>query len=145
MKYSLILENISEIFTAEGLSPFLKGSKLLIAADEKGKISFVGKAEDFLKSEPEYISKYKDVVVDAGNRAVYPGLVDSHTHLVFAATREDEFAMKSRGATYEEIAAAGGGIINSTEKTKRATFEDILNKAQNGFHSLFPTASRLLK
>ena len=136
MKYSLILQNISEIFTAENLSPVLKGSHLLIAADENGHIAFVGERENFRKAEPDFETKFKDVVVDAGNKAVYPGLVDSHTHLVFAATREDEFAMKSRGATYEEIAAAGGGIINSTVKTKKATLEEIVEQASKRLSQL---------
>ena len=136
MNYSLILQNISEIFTAENLSPVLKGSHLLIAADENGRISFVGESEDFRKTEPDFETKFKDAVVDAGNKAVFPGLVDSHTHLVFAATREDEFAMKSRGATYEEIAAAGGGIINSTVKTKKATLEEIVEQASKRLSQL---------
>ena len=136
MNYSLILQNISEIFTAENLSPVLKGSHLLIAADGNGRISFVGESEDFRKTEPDFETKFKDVVADAGNKAVYPGLVDSHTHLVFAATREDEFAMKSRGETYEEIAAAGGGIINSTVKTKKATLEEIVEQASKRLSQL---------
>ena len=136
MKYSLILQNISEIFTAIGLSPVLKGHDLLIAADENGKIAFAGESADFRKTEPDFETKFKDAVVDAGNKAVFPGLVDSHTHLVFAATREDEFAMKSRGATYEEIAAAGGGIINSTVKTKKATLEEIVEQASKRLSQL---------
>ena len=136
MKYSLILQNISEIFTAIGLSPVLKGHDLLIAADENGKLAFVGESADFRKTEPDFETKFKDVVADAGNKAVFPGLVDSHTHLVFAATREDEFAMKSRGATYEEIAAAGGGIINSTVKTKKATLEEIVEQASKRLSQL---------
>ena len=136
MKYSLILRNISEIFTAITLSPVLKGSSLLIAADEEGKICFAGESADFRKTEPDFETEFKEVIVDAGNKAVFPGLVDSHTHLVFAATREDEFAMKSRGATYEEIAAAGGGIINSTLKTKKASLEEIVEQASKRLSQL---------
>src|SRR5690606_27125890 len=51
--------------------------------------------------------------IDATGRFVFPSYVDSHTHLVFAASREDEFVMKIKGATYAEIAAKGGGILNS--------------------------------
>ena len=85
--------------------------------------------DDFLKIAPDYEKKFADVVRDTGNRVVYPGLVDSHTHIVFAATREDEFAMKARGATYEEIANAGGGILNSAKKTAMATVDEIYKQS----------------
>ena len=52
-------------------------------------------------------------VIDCSGRFVFPGWVDSHTHLVFARSREEEFVMKIEGATYQQIAAAGGGILNS--------------------------------
>ncbi len=64
-------------------------------------------------------------VIDARGRFVFPSFVDSHTHLVFAASREEEFVMKIRGATYQEIAANGGGILNSAAKLQN-TSEDVL-------------------
>jgi len=67
----------------------------------------------------------KGQVVDASGCFVFPSFVDSHTHLVFAASREEEFVMKIKGATYAEIAAKGGGILNSAKKL-RATSEDEL-------------------
>ncbi len=60
-------------------------------------------------------------IVDAGGRVVLPGFVDAHTHPVFAGNRVDEFEMRARGATYEEIAAAGGGIRSTVRKTRAAT------------------------
>lgn len=57
-----------------------------------------------------------DEVIDASGKCVLPAFCDSHTHLVFATGREDEFAMRIQGRTYEEIAAAGGGILNSARK-----------------------------
>jgi imidazolonepropionase len=65
-------------------------------------------------------------VVDAGGRLVTPGFVDAHTHLVFAGNRADEFEMRCAGATYQEIAAQGGGIKSTVRKTRAAT-EDALN------------------
>jgi imidazolonepropionase len=67
-------------------------------------------------------------VVDAGGRLVTPGFVDAHTHLVFAGNRADEFEMRCAGATYQEIAAKGGGIRSTVRKTRAAT-EDELNAA----------------
>jgi imidazolonepropionase len=66
-----------------------------------------------------------DQVIDASGCFVLPAFVDSHTHLVFAATREEEFEMKIKGATYQEIAAKGGGILNSARKLQ-AMSEDAL-------------------
>ena len=64
-------------------------------------------------------------VVDALGRVVLPGFVDAHTHPVFGGTRIDEFEERSKGATYEEIAARGGGI-QSTVNATRATYEEVL-------------------
>ncbi len=125
MRYSLVIENISSIFTAESSKAVLTGGDFAIAADMSGKICFAGKKSELLKIDSSY-SDNSESVVDAGNRTVFPGLVDSHTHLVFAATREDEFEMKARGATYEEIASAGGGILNSAKKTASATLDEIV-------------------
>jgi imidazolonepropionase len=59
--------------------------------------------------------------VDAGGRAVVPGFVDAHTHLVFAGDRADEFAARLRGVGYEEALAAGGGINRTVRETRAAT------------------------
>jgi imidazolonepropionase len=69
-----------------------------------------------------------DHTIDAKGKFVLPAFVDSHTHLVFAATREEEFVMKIKGATYEEIAARGGGILNSAKKVQQASEDELLEK-----------------
>ncbi|WP_231427953.1 imidazolonepropionase [Pedobacter sp. Leaf250] len=60
---------------------------------------------------------------------VFPSWCDSHTHIVFAASREEEFALKIQGKTYEEIAAAGGGILNSAAKLQNATEDELFESA----------------
>jgi imidazolonepropionase len=63
--------------------------------------------------------------LDADGAAVVPGLVDPHTHLVFAGDRDDELRRRLAGASYQEIASAGGGIVRSVEATRRASVEDL--------------------
>jgi imidazolonepropionase len=65
-------------------------------------------------------------VVDAGRRIVLPGFVDAHTHPVFAGTRVDEFEQRIKGATYQEIAARGGGIQSTVNRTRAATLDDLV-------------------
>ncbi len=69
-------------------------------------------------------------IVDAGGRVVLPGFVDAHTHPVFAGIRADEYEQRAGGATYETIAAAGGGIRSTVRKTRAATEDELLGVAQ---------------
>jgi imidazolonepropionase len=64
--------------------------------------------------------------LDARGRVVLPGFVDSHTHLVFAGSRAQEYALRARGATYQEIAAAGGGILATVRATRAAALEELV-------------------
>ena len=73
--------------------------------------------------EPLITGAYE--VVDAGGRIVMPGFVDAHTHLVFAGNRANELEMRAGGASYEEIASAGGGIMSTVRATRAATVDDL--------------------
>jgi imidazolonepropionase len=68
--------------------------------------------------------------LDLGGRVVLPGFVDSHTHLIHAASRAEEYELKIAGATYEEIARKGGGILNSVKKLRAATSETLKQRAR---------------
>lgn len=68
--------------------------------------------------------------LDARGRVVLPGFVDSHTHLVFAGSREKEFAQRIAGASYQRIAAAGGGILSTVEATRDATADELIALAR---------------
>lgn len=70
-----------------------------------------------------------DEVMDATDRLVLPAWCDSHTHIVFAATREEEFVDRIRGLSYEEIAERGGGILNSARKLQKASEEELFEGA----------------
>ncbi len=67
--------------------------------------------------------------VDVGGRVVLPGFVDSHTHLIHAASRAEEYELKIAGASYEEIARKGGGILNSVKELRAATSEALKKRA----------------
>jgi imidazolonepropionase len=67
-------------------------------------------------------------VIEASGRFVFPSFVDSHTHMVFAASREEEFVMKIKGATYAEIAAKGGGILNSAKKLQQTSADELFER-----------------
>jgi imidazolonepropionase len=69
-------------------------------------------------------------VVDAGARVVLPGFVDAHTHPVFAGTRANEFEERAGGATYQEIAARGGGIQSTVRATRAATLDELVKTGQ---------------
>ena len=67
--------------------------------------------------------------IDVGGRVVLPGFVDSHTHLIHATSRAEEYELKITGATYEEIARSGGGILNSVKKLRAATSAALKKRA----------------
>ena len=72
-------------------------------------------------------------MVDAEQRCATPGFVDAHTHLVFAGNRADEFEQRIAGATYQQIAAAGGGILRTVKLTRAASEEELLAAARPPF------------
>src|SRR5271165_6392686 len=67
--------------------------------------------------------------IDAGGNVVMPGFVDAHTHPVFAGNRADEFEARAGGATYQQIAAQGGGILSTVRKTRAATEDELMRAA----------------
>ena len=94
-----------------------------------GKIVRVGKRTE--------LAGYRAKKVDAlGGAWVTPGLIDCHTHLVFAGNRADEHAMRRAGASYEEIARAGGGIASTVAETKAASDAELLDQSRRRLHAL---------
>src|SRR6184192_4500466 len=89
-----------------------------------GKIDSVGPSDEIEKK-----SRGAEIV-DARGRVVLPGFVDAHTHLVFAGTRLDDFERRAEGDSYEQIAAAGGGIWSTVEKTRAASDSDLFEQAE---------------
>lgn len=91
-----------------------------------------GKMQDW-----EGISDWTNLeVIDATGKMVFPTWCDSHTHLVFAATREEEFVDRIKGLTYQEIAAKGGGILNSAKKLQTKSEEELYQDALKRIHEI---------
>ena len=95
---------------------------------ENGKISGFGSMAEFSPNPYQ--------TLDASGQCVMPAFVDSHSHLVYSGTRESEFNMRLQGASYEEIAAAGGGILNSASRVASTTQEDMMAQSMSRLERL---------
>lgn len=94
-------------------------------AIDGGVIADYGSMDDF----PGIADWHGLQVIDAANRMVFPCWVDSHTHIVYAGSREQEFADRIRGLSYEEIARRGGGILNSARRLAEASEDELIEQA----------------
>ena len=101
--------------------PIIKNAYLVIQNDL---ISDFGSMEDL----PEDLNPEK--CIDADGKIILPAWCDSHTHLVYAGNREQEFVDRINGMTYEEIAYRGGGILNSAQKLNETSEEEIYNQSK---------------
>lgn len=131
---SIFIKNIKKLVNCREESPeLLRGAQLgelpcienayLIIDNEE--IADMGEMSELLPDQLHAIESSVDKVIDATGRMVLPSYCDSHTHLVYAGSREMEFSDKLHGLSYQEIAARGGGILNSVELLHN-TSEDIL-------------------
>ena len=99
--------------------PTIENAYLII---KEGKISSFGPMSNCPQDELP--------VQNCNGQHVMPAFVDSHSHLVYAGTREEEFNLRLKGASYEEIAAAGGGILNSAAKVSTSNIDELVGQAQ---------------
>jgi imidazolonepropionase len=126
----MLIHSASQLLTIKGEPQ--RGRKLgQLAVVEDGavvtageRIAAVGKSSDLLQKYPN------EERVDVKGRVVMPGLIDPHTHLVWAGDRAAEFEMRLEGKSYQEIHAAGGGILSTVSATRAASFQDLLDQAQ---------------
>jgi imidazolonepropionase len=125
VRADFVIRNTSEVLTCAGPAPRIgrrqadAGSLAqAVVAARDGLIVFVGSEADWRR---DGALTETAVVVDAEGGAVVPGFVDPHTHVVFGGDRRDELRRRLAGATYAEIAAAGGGIVSSVAATRLAT------------------------
>ena len=110
---SIILKNIGCLVTAnaDGVASFENTSILI----ENGKIAAIG-------------DRQSENAIDCGGKMVTCGFVDSHTHPVFLDNRDEEYAMRLAGVTYEKIAGKGGGIVSSVEGVRNASEDELIDK-----------------
>ena len=141
MTESWLITGASQLLTLRGGAPRRGNSlsKLGIVKDGAvlvcdGRIVAVGtRAQVEIRKDAKQADK-----LDVGGRVVLPGFVDSHTHLIHAASRAEEYELKIQGASYEEIARKGGGILNSVKKLRAAGAEELKARARTaleGFSS----------
>jgi imidazolonepropionase len=105
--------------TGSGLGNVADGA----VAANGGAILYAGPASECANFEPAE-------QIDCGGRWITPGLIDCHTHLVYAGNRANEFELRLKGASYEEIAGAGGGILSTVRATRAATLQDLIDQSR---------------
>jgi len=124
------ISNIKQLVGVREESKLLKGNELSILPAienaylivENGLIAEYGSMQNI----KHQTSNFK-LTIDATGQFILPCWCDSHTHLVFAASREEEFVDKIKGMSYEEIAAKGGGILNSAKKLNAMSEDELFN------------------
>ncbi|PWU19462.1 MAG: imidazolonepropionase [Candidatus Rokuibacteriota bacterium] len=125
----LVLRDLAQVVTPARRDAPLRGPALgeveliedAYVLCEEGRITAVGRMKDLDPLEGEVEE------VDGRGLCAIPGLVDCHTHACFAGDRVEEFALRAGGATYEELHAAGGGIMSTVRKTRAALEEELID------------------
>lgn len=134
---AILVKNIKQLVQAETKSvkwragkdmqklPIIENAFLLVEGE---KIKDFGRMEDLT---PEVLEKVKEHIeeIDATGRMVFPSFCDSHTHIVYAGSREVEYIDKIKGLSYEEIAKRGGGILNSVQRLHETSEEELYDQA----------------
>ena len=122
MPNSLAVTNCSQLVTLAGPAHPRVGAELRnLSIIEDGAILVRGERIEHVGARAEI-----EKLIDAGRRVLMPGFVDAHTHPVFAGNRADEFEQRASGATYQDIAASGGGIKSTVRKTRDAALDELI-------------------
>lgn len=136
----MIIKNIKSLIQTreESHTPLLKGAEMSqLPSIENAWLKTDGAIiHDFGKMVTCPEAENGEEMIDASGKLVFPTWVDSHTHLVFAGSREEEFVMRLKGKSYQEIAAAGGGILNSAKKLQACDEATLFKAAQARLNDL---------
>ena len=124
----LLIKNANELITLKGLNkPRIKKQMNNLSIINKGDLAI----KDGIIFDVGKNLKYKsERIIDATEKAVMPGFVDPHTHLVFAGSREFELDMKLKGFSYIDILKKGGGIFYTVKETRKATSEKLFKESK---------------
>lgn len=139
-----IITNIKQLVNTRQQNELLRGEKLAELPSvenaylviENGIIAEYGEMDKL-----GWADSSNDNLIDATGQMVLPAWCDSHTHLVFAASREEEFVDKLKGLSYAEIAARGGGILNSARKLNEASESELLRMAWSRLHEVIQSGT----
>lgn len=137
----VIIKNIAELVQIEHhIQEKVSGSSMKKLRTLKDAFLFIeeGIIKDFgpMKNWQEIYNCNNTKVIDADGGMVFPSWIDSHSHLVFAGTREGEFVDRINGMSYEEIANRGGGILNSVKKLSQINEDELYKQAANRLKEL---------
>jgi len=127
-KVDLIIKNANQVVTLAGYSgsPFVYGPDADLGIIENGAVAVdEGKIVDAGVTDRILEKFTSDTFIEANGKVIVPGFVDSHTHLIFAGSREDELVMKLKGFSYLDILARGGGIVRTVNATRKATKDEL--------------------
>lgn len=134
---SLLIRNIKTLVQAEtNPRPLVKGADMAVLPEISNAFLLIENDRIASFGAMERCPDRADQIVDAAGRMVFPSWCDSHTHLVFAASREEEFVDRIRGLTYEEIAQRGGGILNSARRLQQTSEDDLFESALLRLHEV---------
>lgn len=135
MPTDLIIKNIGQLLTIHSSQKGPRTGKDMqdLGIVENGAVAIKGNRIILVGKTDKVLSKIKvgknTKIIDAKNRVVTPGLVDCHTHPIFASTREEEFELRIKGKTYQEIALAGGGIKSSVKNLRKLSKGELIKLA----------------
>jgi len=133
----LVLKNIASLLLTElEPEPWIAGSAMASVNSISDAWLVVENDKIVCFGGGEVIPFRDDEVLDCGGGMVFPAFCDSHTHLVYAGSREQEYEDKIRGLTYEEIAKRGGGILNSARLISRTSENDLLKQSLPRIHEI---------
>lgn len=147
MSWDILITNIKGLVQVRDNTPFVLAGAAMseLPVLENAYLAIAdGRISDFGPMDHLTQISAKEII-DAKDRYVMPSFVDSHTHLVFAASREEEFVLKIKGASYAEIASKGGGILNSAQKLQSMSEDELYERSLNRANEIIKSGTGVVE